>query len=69
MHQLTWLGLALILIGLALVLAPLAAKYFDISRVPAWLLYIYRSDGFYFVTSPVLLLLSLLFFALYLLRR
>jgi len=69
MHQLTWLGLALILIGLALVFAPLAAKYFDVERVPSWLLWVYHSGNVYFVTSPILLLFSLVSFILFLLRR
>ncbi len=31
MHQLTWLGVALILIGVALVLFPILGKYIDFS--------------------------------------
>lgn len=69
MHQLTWLGLALILVGLALVFAPLLARHFDVEGVPGWLLWVYRSDGFYFATSPVLLLLSLASLLLFLIRR
>ena len=40
MHQLTWLGVALILIGTAIVLLPILGKYFDLSQVPSWLIYI-----------------------------
>lgn len=69
MEPLTWLGIALILIGAALVLLPIVGKYFDLSQVPSWLIYVYHSDGFYFVTSPLLLLLSLVSFLVFLLRR
>ena len=67
-HPLTWLGIALILIGLALVALPTLAKHVDLSRIPAWLIYVYRRDGFYFATSPLLLALSVLSILLYLLR-
>ncbi|MDI6820409.1 MAG: hypothetical protein QMC89_05860 [Candidatus Hodarchaeaceae archaeon] len=59
-HPLTWAGIVLIVIGVALVLLPILGKYIDFARVPWWLIYVYRSDGFYFVTSPLLILLFLL---------
>lgn len=68
-HPLTWLGIALILIGVALVLLPIVGKYVDLSQVPSWLIYVYHSDGLYFVTSPILILLSLIALAVFLLRR
>jgi len=69
MEPLTWLGIALILIGAALVLLPVVGKYVDLSQIPSWLIYVYHSDGFYFVTSPLLLLLSLVSFIVFLLKR
>ena len=69
MHPLTWLGIALILVGAALVLLPILGKYIDLSRIPSWLIYIYRSDGFYFITSPILLALSAIALIAYLLTR
>jgi hypothetical protein len=68
-HPLTILGIALILIGVALVLLPILGKYVDFSRVPSWLIYVYHSDGFYFVTSPFLIVVSLIMLAIYLLTR
>jgi hypothetical protein len=59
----------LILIGVALVLLPVIGKYVDFSQVPSWLIYVYHSGGFYFVTSPFLILLSLVVFVVYLLTR
>jgi hypothetical protein len=58
MHQLTWLGIAFILIGIALVILPVIGKHLDLSQIPPWLIYVYRRNGFYFVTSPLLLVLS-----------
>jgi hypothetical protein len=69
MEPLTWLGIALMLIGAALVLLPIIGKYVDFSQIPSWLIYVYHSDGFYFVTSPLLLALSLVSLAIFLLRR
>lgn len=69
MHPLTWLGIALILIGVTFVLLPIIGKYVDFSQVPSWLVYVYHSDGFYFVTSPILIVLSLLAFITFLLTR
>jgi hypothetical protein len=69
MEPLTWLGITLILIGTAIVLLPIIGRYFDLSQVPSWLIYVYHSDGFYFATSPLLLLLSLVSFIVFLLRR
>lgn len=59
-HPLTWAGIVLIVIGIALVLLPILGKYIDFARVPWWLIYVYKSDGFYFVTSPLLIALFLL---------
>lgn len=69
MEPLTWLGIALILIGTAIVLLPIIGRYFDLSQVPSWLIYVYHSDGFYLVTSPLLLLLSLVSFIVFFLKR
>ncbi|MEM3401932.1 MAG: hypothetical protein QXT22_00710 [Candidatus Hadarchaeales archaeon] len=65
MHPFTWIGLALIMLGVAFVILPIIGKYIDVSNIPPWLIYIYRSDGFYFVTSPLLLLISLISILLY----
>jgi hypothetical protein len=69
MHPLTWLGIALILVGVAFVLLPLLGKYIDLSQVPPWLIYVYHNNGFYFVTSPLLLALSAIAFIAYFLMR
>ena len=68
-QPLTWLGIALILLGIAIVLIPIVGKYVDLSRVPPWLIYVYRSNGFYFVTSPLLILISVASVIAYFLMR
>ena len=57
----TTLGLILIVSGLLLVLLPFLARYLpNLDQVPWLLIWVYRRDGFYFVTSPLLIILSLL---------
>ena len=57
----TTLGLILIVSGLLLVLLPFLARFLPSLDQGSWLLiWVYRRDGFYFVTSPLLILLSLL---------
>ena len=57
----TTLGLILIVSGLLLVLLPFLARYLPrLDQVPWFLIWVYRRDGLYFVTSPLLILLSLL---------
>ncbi len=47
----------------------MVGRYIDLSKIPSWLIYVYHSDGLYFATSPLLLLLSLAAFIIFLLRR
>ena len=68
----TQLGIALILTGIAIVVIPLVINLLpaiDVEKIPWLLLYVYRSDNFFFATSPILLLIGLLFFLRALLRR
>lgn len=55
----TVMGLVLILCGLVLVALPLIARHLpNIERLPWIIVWVYRRDGFYFVTSPLLIILS-----------
>ncbi|MCP8317625.1 MAG: hypothetical protein H3Z51_12325 [archaeon] len=69
---LTISGILLILIGLALVLLPLIANYLPsiekLEKLPPILIYVYRSENFYFVTSPLLILISLILLILYIIK-
>ena len=64
------LGWGLIALGVLFVAMPYVARAVpSVERLPWYILWVYRSDGFYFATSPLLILLSLLSFALSYLRR
>jgi len=68
-HPLTCIGVVLIIIGLTLVLLPILGRYVDLAHIPWWLIYVYKSDGFYFVTSPLLIALFVLSVIIYFLMR
>ena len=56
----TTLGLAFIVIGAILVLLPVITRNLpNLERLPWFILWVYRTDGFYFATSPLLIVLSL----------
>ncbi|MEM2872863.1 MAG: hypothetical protein QXD82_01695 [Nitrososphaerales archaeon] len=71
-QSLTILGILLILIGVILVLLPIIANYLPslekLEKLPPILVYVYRSDNFYFVTSPLLILISLILLILYIMK-
>ena len=57
----TSMGRILILVGLLLVVLPNISRVIPgVERIPWFILYVYRRDGFYFVTSSLLILLSLI---------
>lgn len=57
----TALGWTLILLGVLFVALPYLSRLVpSMERLPWYIVYVYRSDGFYFATSPLLILLSLL---------
>lgn len=65
-------GIVFILIGIALVLLPIIGRLvptIDLERIPWLLLYVYKRDNFVFVTSPLLILLSIISFVWSLLAR
>ena len=71
-RSLTAFGILLILIGVALVLIPIVVKLIpeiDVKQIPWFLLYIYHKDGFFFATSPLLIIIGLLSFLWVFLRR
>jgi len=65
-------GILLILIGLALVLLPIIANYLPsierLEKLLPILIYVYRSENFYFITSPLLILICLILLILYIIR-
>lgn len=57
----TTLGLLLIVSGLFLVLLPFLTRHLpSLEKLPWIILWVYRRDGFYFATSPLLIIISLI---------
>ena len=66
----TVLGLLLIVCGFILVALPLIARNLpSMERLPWILIWVYRRDGFYFVTSPLLIIISIVSLVLHLFSR
>ncbi|UCG36649.1 MAG: hypothetical protein JSV64_08655 [Candidatus Bathyarchaeota archaeon] len=58
---LTLLGILLIVIGVVLVALPLIAKHIpNLEHIPWIIVWVYRSDGFVFATSPILIIVSVI---------
>lgn len=56
----TTLGLLLIVSGLILVLLPVLTRHLpSLDRLPWIIVWVYRKNGFYFATSPLLIIISL----------
>lgn len=65
-------GVTLILIGVALLIVPIIVKIIptvDLEKIPWPILYVYRNDGFVFITSPLLIIIGVAYFLLTLLRH
>jgi len=57
----TFLGILLILLGLAVIAIPVLARYFtNLEKIHPLLLIGYRSDGLFIGTSPLLIIVLLL---------
>jgi hypothetical protein len=55
------MGWILILLGVLLVALPYLARLVpSVERLPWYIVYVYRSDGFVFATSPLLILISVI---------
>ena len=68
--SLTLLGVVLIAIGIVLVALPVIGKYIpSLEGIPWIVLWVYRSDGFVFATSPILIIISILSLAVHLIMR
>ena len=69
-RPLTVLGLLLIVSGFILVGLPLIARHLpSLERLPWILIWVYRRDGFYFITSPLLIIISIVSLLVHLLSR
>jgi len=60
-RPLTAMGLILIASGIILVMLPFIARHLpNLEKLPWILIWVYRKNGFYFVTSPLLIILSII---------
>ncbi|MDY6931979.1 MAG: hypothetical protein SVJ22_08720 [Halobacteriota archaeon] len=64
----TIFGVILMVVGAILFLVPVLSRFIPTSIHPL-IIYTYQGDGFYFVTSPILIIISLVSVAVYLLVR
>ena len=66
------LGVLFVVLGLVFIAASLIVKVtpqLSLERIPWIILWIYRRDGFWFATSPILLMISVAAFIIWLLTR
>lgn len=69
-RPLTLLGLIFIVSGIILVALPFILRHLpSVERLPWILVFIYRKDGFYFATSPLLIMISIASLIIYLSSR
>jgi len=60
----------MIFLGVLFVAIPYLIRYApEIEKLPPILLYVYRRDGFYFATSPILIIVSIVWVLASFLRR
>jgi len=66
----TILGLVLILLGFLLVMFPFIARQIpSLGKLPPIIWWTYRTDNFYFATSPILIIVSIVSLLLFVLGR
>lgn len=55
------LGVILIVLGILLFIAPILLERIpSLEKIPWIILYVYHSDGFTFITSPILIVISII---------
>ena len=65
----TFLGILFIVLGLLFVAIPFISRYIDLDKIPWIILWVYKSDGFIFATSPILIIISIISLFVAFLRR
>jgi len=69
-QALQMLGLMLLILGLIFIAIPFLVKLLpSLEKVPPIILWVYKHDGFYFATSPLLIIISLISIILFLLSK
>ncbi|MEM2942896.1 MAG: hypothetical protein QXT81_05695 [Candidatus Bathyarchaeia archaeon] len=70
LHIFTVLGLILIAIGFILVMLPFIARQLPaLGKLPPIVWWTYRTDNFYFATSPILIIISIISILIFFLGR
>lgn len=63
------LGLLFLVLGVIFLAVPFLSKLVpSIEKLPPILFWVYKKDGFYFATSPILIIISVISVLLYLLK-
>lgn len=66
----TLVGIALIVIGIILVVLPFVARYIpSLEGLPWIIIWVYKSNGFIFTTSPLLIIITIISVILSILKR
>lgn len=66
----TLVGIVFIVAGIILVILPFIAQHIpSLEKIPWILVWTYRSDNFVFVTSPILIIITIVSFILTYLKR
>jgi len=69
-QSLTFVGIALIVVGIILVILPFIARHIpNLEKVPWIIIWVYKSNGFLFATSPLLIILTMISLILSILKR
>jgi hypothetical protein len=67
---LTVIGLLLMLLGFLLIVIPFISRFLpSYEKIPPLIWWTYRSDHFYFATSPILIIISIVSLMLFILGR
>ena len=65
-----WIGLIITILGILLILVPHLIKYIpEIQEIHPLLLYVYRRGNFWFATSPILIIISILSVMIYIISH
>ncbi|MFB6216078.1 MAG: hypothetical protein ABEJ72_03800 [Candidatus Aenigmatarchaeota archaeon] len=68
MESMSLVGIILVLLGVTFLVIPAVGKYISLEDIPSWIIYVYENGNFYFVTSPLLIVLSLVVLVLHILK-
>lgn len=66
----TLIGIILIVAGILLVILPIIAQQIpNLEKIPWIIIWTYKTDNFLFATSPLLIIITVIFFILQIIRN